>query len=48
MKQIERLENEIKALEKTPCYSRDYKKIEALRAEIRRLEDEMIKNLEEW
>lgn len=46
MKQIERLENEIRELEKTPCYNRDFEKIEALKNEIRELENEVMKDLE--
>lgn len=45
-KQIERLENEIRELERVCILYRNTEKIEALRKEVRELEDEMMKDLE--
>jgi len=44
--EIKRLENEIKELEKVNFFNRDFEKIENLRKEIRKMEDEIIKDLE--
>lgn len=44
--EIKRLENEIKELEKVNFFNRDFEKIESLRKEIGKLEDEIIKDLE--
>ena len=46
MNEIKRLENEIKELEKVNFFNRDFEKIENLRKEIRKMEDEIIKELE--
>jgi len=46
MNEIKRLENEIKELEKVNFFNRDFEKIENLRKEIRKMEDEIIKDLE--
>lgn len=43
---IKELENEIKRLEKVNYLNRNLKKIESLRKEIGKLEDEIIKDLE--
>ena len=44
--EIKRLENEIKELEKANYLNRNLKKIELLRKEIERLENEIMKDLE--
>lgn len=44
--EIKRLENEIKELEKANYLNRNLEKIENLRKEIRKMEDEMMKDLE--
>lgn len=44
--EIKRLENEIKELEKANYLNRNLKKIELLRKEIKKLEDEIMKELE--
>lgn len=46
MKQIERLENEIRELEKANYLNRNLKKIELLKKEIRELENEVMEDLE--
>ena len=46
MKQIERLEAKIKELENVRYSCRDFEKIEALKKEVRELEDEMLRDLE--
>ena len=46
MNEIKRLENEIKRLEKANYLNRNLEKIELLRKEVKRLEDEMMKELE--
>lgn len=43
---IKRLENEIKELEKANYFNRNLEKIELLRKEIERLENEIMKDLE--
>ena len=46
MNEIKRLENEIKRLEKANYLNRNLERIEVLRKEVKRLEDEMMKELE--
>ena len=46
MNEIKKLENEIKELEKANYLNRNLERIEVLRKEVKRLEDEMMKELE--
>lgn len=46
MEKIMRLEAEIKELEKVCYFYRNFERIEALKKEVRELEDEMLKDLE--
>lgn len=46
MNEIKRLENEIKDLEKVIFFNRDFEKIELLRKEVEKLENEIMKDLE--
>ena len=46
MEKIMRLEAEIRELENVCYFYRDFEKIEALKKEVRKTEDEMLKDLE--